>query len=397
MIEQFNLNDIKLPKELPDFYVGDNLHKAKNEKLQENIEKYGLEGLILTRDESVRYVTDFYTKGFRPFNEIEYMSIIPKGKEPILGFTSASDNFRVKMRNIIKDYRKLPKMCDWHKFIGNIFSDYNISNGKIGVDFLPYQVYLKLCREFPKINFIDINEMWNQMLTIKLPEEIEIIKKSCEIVEVGLDAVRKALEIGATEIEVSAAAEYAMRMKNSEFLPFIFDIASGYNTSIFSRLATTKRIRYGELIIADIGAVNKGYIAEFARTFIVGKPKKKQIEIYTACYKALMETIENVKPGITCEALDSIPRKVMTEMGFAQYQHRGNTGHQVGANLHGEPLIDKGIKDKLLPNMVINLEPRVTMYDCFDIGGVELEDCVLVTDQGHELLSHFRYEDILLG
>jgi len=393
----FDFKNLKLPQELPDFYGGNDLHFKKKEKIQKLIKENDFEALILTKDESVRYATDFYTKGFRPFNEIEYMTIIPRGSEPVLGYSSASDTFRVRMRNVIKDYRKLPKINEWHKFIAMILSNFNISSGRIGIDFLPYQIYISLSKELPKVDFFDITKIWDNMLAVKLPEEIEIIKKNCEIVEIGLDAIHNALKIGATEIEVSAAAEYAMRMKNSEFLPFIFDVASGYNTSIFGRLASQKRLRYGELVIADIGAINKGYIAEFARTFIIGKPNNEQIKIYTTCYEALMETIRYIKPGITCNELDSISRDVINKRGFSKYQHIGNTGHQVGANLHGEPLVDRGVEDKLVPNMIINLEPRVIVYDRFDIGGVQLEDCVLVTEQGHELLSHFRYEDVLLG
>lgn len=398
MSKIFDLNKVVLPKEEPDFYPGDSLHKAKRKKVQEAMKKYGLEALLLFKDPAVRYVTDFYTKGFRPWNEIEYAAVVPKNHESVLCYSSGSDTFRVKMRNIVEDYRKLPEKNEWHNFFRKIFSDYGIKRGKIGVDILPYEVYLNLKKILPDIEFEDISKMWMDLTCVKLPEEIGLIKEACEIVEIGLNAAMEALKPGITEIELAAAGEYAMRKENSEFLPMLTDIASGYNSCIFSRVASPKRIRHGEMVIADFGAVYKGYTAEFCRTFFCGKnPSKEQKRVFQVCYKAHMKTIEAIKPGITCEELDAIPRRIIEEEGLGLYQSKWASGHQIGFALHGEPLISKGVKVSLVPNMVINIEPRVTMYDRFDVGGSMQEDCLLVTENGHELLSKFGYnEEIFL-
>lgn len=397
MAQMLDMNKVNLPKEEPDFYAGDILHEKKIHKFNLVMEENNLDAIILTKDEAVRYLTDFYTKGFRPFKEIEYAVVMAKGKEPILCYSSGSDTFRVKMRNVVNDYRKLPKMNQWHQFFGDILKELGISKGVIGVDLLPHNVFVGLRDRFPNIEFLDVNNIWGDMVAIKEPEEIEIIKQSCTIVEMGLAAAKKALRVGISEVEISAEAEYAMRRAGSEFVPFLPDVASGYNSAIFARLASPKKkLRYGEFVIVDVGAVNKGYTAEFCRTFILGEASPLQKKIYRACYDSICETVNAVKPGITCDRLDAVSREIIVKHGFEPYQHRWATGHQVGFALHGEPLIAEGEMAVLKPNMVINVEPRVTMYDNFTVGGVMLEQCVLVTENGAELLSKFEFEKSLL-
>ena len=136
------------------------------------MEKNDLQALLLFKDPAVRYVTDFYTKGFRPWNEIEYAAVVPKGHDPVLCYSSGSDTFRIKMRNVIEDNRKLPDQDDWANFFGKIFSDYKITEGKIGVDILPYNVYIDFQKKLTKIYFENISDMWMGLTAVKLPEEI---------------------------------------------------------------------------------------------------------------------------------------------------------------------------------------------------------------------------------
>jgi hypothetical protein len=101
------LHILPYPRENPSFYGGDELHKAKEDKVQNLIEKWGLDGLLFLRSEVVRYITDFFVKGYRPFFELEYFVLIPKGKKPSVGYSSGSDNYRIQLRSSIEDYRKL--------------------------------------------------------------------------------------------------------------------------------------------------------------------------------------------------------------------------------------------------------------------------------------------------
>ena len=143
-------------KEEPLYYAGDELHAAKQAKIQAAIEKNDLEGILFIKSEAVRYVTDFYVKGYRPFFEPEYLAFIPKHKKPVVGYTSGSDTYRIQIRSDIEDHRKLPEFNKWPGEIGKIFKDYGVTSGRIGTDLLPFHLHNEIIKELPKVRFVDI-------------------------------------------------------------------------------------------------------------------------------------------------------------------------------------------------------------------------------------------------
>jgi len=387
----------ELWKEKPSYYGGDELHIAKQAKIQKAIEDNELEGLLLLKSEAVRYVTDFYVKGYRPFLEPEYMAVVPKKKEPVVGYTSGSDNYRIQIRSDIKDHRKLPGFNKWYTEIIKIFKDYGITSGRVGTDFLPFNIHREIVKEFPDIEFVDISDMWIDLTVVKHPVEIEHLRRAVEITEIGFHAAFEVIKAGIREYEVAAWAEYCMRKAGSEMTPFITNVASGVNCAIFERISTDKTIRDGEMVILDMGCVWRGYTGDLGRTVCVGKPTKEQRNIYRVNYLALQEAIKAVRPGVTCGDIDAVARRVIREEGYEKYEHKFNTGHQLGYGLHGSPSINKGVDYVLRPGMVMALEPRVTIFDNPEIGGSHLEDNVLVTENGYEKLSKLCYDENLLG
>lgn len=391
------MDGLKLWKEEPSYYAGDELHKAKQEKIQKAIEDNGLDALLLTKSEAVRYATDFYVKGYRPFNEPEYLAVIPKGGQPVVGHTSGSDTYRIQIRSSIDDHRKLPDVNKWPEMIIQIFKDYNITSGRVGTDFLPFHLHEQIVKALPGIEFVDISDMWVELTVVKHPVEIEILKKAVEITEIGLLAAMEAIKPGVREYEVAAFAEYKMRMQGSEMTPFITNIASGVNCAIFERISTDKRIRDGEMVIIDLGCVWRGYTGDLGRTVCVGKPTELQREIYRVDHMAIQAAIKAVRPGVTCGDIDAVARRVIKEEGYEKYEHKFATGHQLGYGLHGSPSINRNVNYVLKPGMVMAIEPRVTLFDRPEIGGAHIEDAVLVTETGCEKLSKIHYDEALLA
>jgi len=106
--------EFKWEREEPSYYCGDELHKVKAERVQRSMEKYGLDALLLFQYPAVRYVTDFFAKGYRAYSQdLEYLVVVPRGKEPILGFQSGSDEYRVKTRCLTEDARRLGAYSKW--------------------------------------------------------------------------------------------------------------------------------------------------------------------------------------------------------------------------------------------------------------------------------------------
>jgi Xaa-Pro aminopeptidase len=383
-------------KQDPIFYPGDTLHRVKQQKVQAELERSGFDAFLLFKAEAVRYITDFYVKGFRPFMEPEYVVLVAKGKPPAVGYISGSDDLRIRFKSDIADARKLPGVLEWGRVIGEMIADYGLARGNIGTDLMPYFVHESLKQHFPSITISDVSGVWSQLTAVKHPEEVTLIREAVRIADCGAAAAIKAIRPGVTEHAVSAEAVYEMRKNGSEFEPFIPLVASGSNTSMFERVATEKTIQSGEMVILDIGAVYRGYTGDLGTTVICGRASAEQKAIYRATHLALQEARKIIRPGVTCHDVDRRAREVITEQGFGRYLYTGNTGHQLGFGLHGEPLVHRNVDVALVENMVICLEPRIVLPDRPDIGGAHLEDVFLVTAQGSEKLNTTPYDDNLL-
>lgn len=389
--------EFKWEREEPSFYGGDELHKVKAEKVQRSMEKYGLDALLLFQSNAVRYVTDFFAKGYRAYSQdLEYLAVVPRGKEPILGFQSGSDEYRVKTRCLTEDARRLGSYSKWPESIAEILVDYGLTKGRIGVDMLLFDWYLALKKKFPEIEFVNASKVWAEITAVKHPIEIEYITKALEIAGIGVVAAMEAVQDGVRESEVEAAEEYAMRMAGCEVQLGILQVASGRNSATFERIATDKVIRDGELVILDTCASYRGYTGDTGRTTICGSPSKQQKEIFRIQMGSLQKAMEAIKPGVKCSEVDRVAKQFIIDSGYGKYMHKFATGHQLGYGLHGEPAIAEGVEETLKPNMVVCLEPRVHLYDQWDIGGVHNEDAFLVTETGVQKLADLKYCEKLL-
>ena len=384
-----------LQQQPPIFYAGDDLHAIKQRRLQDALDTAGLDALLFFKAEAVRYATDFYVKGFRPFMEPEYVVLIPKGQKPAVGYVSGSDDIRIRFKSDIGDARRLPELSGWAGVLGAMLSDYGLARGRIGTDLMPFMVHESLKRCFPSVEFTDASAIWAQITAVKHPREIGLIRNAVRVADIGAQAAIEAVRPGVSEHAVAAEAVYAMRKAGSEFEPFIPLVASGANTSMFERVATEKTICFGEMVILDVGAVVRGYTGDLGRTVICGEPTDAQRAIYRATRLALEEAKKVVRPGVTCDAIDRRAREVIIEAGWGDYLYSGNTGHQLGYGLHGNPLVHKNVAFEVVENMVMCLEPRIVLPDRPDIGGAHLEDVVVVTSDGCEQINTTPHDDRL--
>src|SRR5262245_5093880 len=384
-------------KQPPTFYAGDELHVIKQRRLQKALEAADLDALLFFKAEAVRYITDFYVKGFRPFMEPEYVVLVARGRRPAVGYVSGSDDLRIRFKSDIDDARRLPALSGWADTIGGMISDYGLSQGRIGTDLMPFMVYRGLKRQFPAVTFSDVGSIWSQLTAIKHPAEITLIREAVRVADLGMSSATAAVQPGISEHAVSAEAVYAMRRAGSEFEPFIPLVASGHNTSMFERVATEKIIAPGEMVILDIGAVVRGYTGDVGRTVVCGEPTAEQKAIYRTTLLALQEAKKAIRPGVTCHQVDARAREVIENEGWGRYLYTGNTGHQLGYGLHGEPLVHKGVDFEIVENMVMCLEPRIVLPDRPDIGGAHLEDVVVVTRNGCEQINQSPHDERLLA
>jgi len=382
----------------PIFYAGDDLQDIRVARIQEQLSARGLDALLLIKHDAIRYATGFYTKGYRPFLDIEYAAVIVADGPVILGTMLHGEANRARIRSRADQVIELPKPRQWGPALENVLRENGLEQASIGFDFMPHWIHSHLRDALPGAELVESADFWSAMTAVKLPQEVELLKKALDIAQLGMrEAMRALSRNGVTELEVAAAAENAMRLSGSEMTPFISLVASGYNAALFERLATTKKVGDGEMVVIDLGCVVQGYTGDFARTTAVGTPTSEQKRLYQAAHRAHLEALAAAKPGVRCGDIDDLIRAVLRDEGFERYTAGWATGHQLGYGLHGSPVIGPGVDDELLPGMVINIEPALFTPDRLDIGGVEIEDTLLITEGGNERLTHFEYDARLLG
>ncbi|MDM5349521.1 aminopeptidase P family protein [Lysinibacillus sphaericus] len=263
----------------------------------------------------------------------------------------------------------------------------------IGVEFDTMHVHEQKSIEMLTYeNLYDIGENIRELRMKKELQEIAFMRQAVQIVEESLAATLPTIQAGVTEMEVAAQLEYEMRRRGSEGTPFGTIVASGYRGALPHGRASTKKIEAGEFIVIDFGAIYKGYVADMTRTVALGDVSPTLQNIYSLVKQANEAAIDAIKPGMTAQDLDGIARGIIRNGGYGDYfTHR--LGHGIGLSAHEEPYLMQRNLIVLEEGMAFTVEPGIYLPN---VGGVRIEDNLLVTDNSYENLMTFSKELIIL-
>lgn len=250
-------------------------------------------------------------------------------------------------------------------------------------DFSTYNDYLKLTANFPSTEFVSLPEVVNDLRAVKEEEEIGRIRQAVQAADEAFAVILPQLAVSQREDEVSLELEFAMRRAGASGRSFDFIVASGWRGALPHGRASSKQVEKGEFLTMDFGAVLSGYCSDITRTVVFGEPNEKQRKIYSLVLQAQLAGIQAVKPGVTGREVDAVARKVIEEAGYGAYFGHG-LGHSVGLAIHEGPNLNPREERFLQPGMVVTVEPGIYIPDW---GGVRIEDMVVVTDDGCEILT----------
>jgi Xaa-Pro dipeptidase len=227
----------------------------------------------------------------------------------------------------------------------------------------------------------------------KTPEEVVRMKRAVEVVEAVLRAGLEKVKVGVTEIEIVAELEYQMKRLGAQGPAFSTMVLAGEKSALPHGKPGDRKIQAGELLLFDLGVYVDGYASDITRTFAVGELDTKQREIYETVLAANLAAIDAVKPGVTLASLDKAARDLIASRGYGDYFiHR--LGHGLGMDVHEYPSVHGQNMDTLVEGMVFTIEPGVYVPGT---GGVRIEDDVLVTADGVEVLTTFPKELTVIG
>ena len=244
---------------------------------------------------------------------------------------------------------------------------------------------------YPEATFTRIDDQVNAMRVIKSEDELVKLRAAAELadfaIQVGCDAIAE----DKTELEILNEIESAIKAKGYA-MSFDTMVLAGEKSASPHGVPGNRKIKRGDFILFDLGVIYEGYCSDITRTVAFGEPTKAQVEIYNAVRKANEDAIAAVKPGIRAMDLDNIARGVITEAGYGEYfTHR--LGHGLGISVHEFPSINGANEYALQPGAVFTIEPGG--YNS-NVTGVRIEDDVVVTQSGVEVLTKFTKELVIL-
>lgn len=227
---------------------------------------------------------------------------------------------------------------------------------------------------------------------IKTPEEIEIIKKAAWISDEAFNHILTFIKPGISELDIAYELESHMRKNGATGAAFDMIIASGQRSALPHGVASSKIVEQGDMLTMDFGAYYRGYRSDMTRTIAVGEPLEQLKEVYQIVYGALQHALSNMKAGITGQEADSYSRDFITKKGYGQNYGHG-AGHGIGLDIHENIFMSTICKDMLEENMVLTVEPGIYIPN---VGGVRIEDDVIVTKEGVEVITHSPKDLIIL-
>jgi Xaa-Pro aminopeptidase len=257
---------------------------------------------------------------------------------------------------------------------------------KIGFEpaWMRVEEYSRLEKHVPAgVSLVPTTGLVEELRMVKSPEEIALIRRSVLLNSEAYARTMRGVRPGVREREIAAELDYQMARLGAEKTAFETIVAAGARSALPHAHPTAHRFEANELLLIDMGACLDGYMSDMTRVCFAGVPPRRVVRLYKAVAEAQLAALDAVRPGATTVQVDGAAREVLKGHGLEkEFMH--STGHGLGLEIHEGPKVAKKDKSKLKAGMVITIEPGAYIEG---FGGVRIEDTVLVTANGCEVLT----------
>jgi len=279
---------------------------------------------------------------------------------------------------IIIDYMAEGLYNEINKFI----KKENINCLAIEAEKLSYKEYREY-NEKLDAQLVPTEKLVENIRKIKDKDEIKRIKQAAAIGDEAFRHILSFLKAGISERDIALELEYYMKKHGASDLSFSTIVASGAFSALPHWEPGERKLEVGDFVVMDFGCIYKGYCSDMTRTVVIGKASSRQKEIYDIVFQAQMAALEGLGPFKRGKEIDKIARDYIEMKGYGSCFGHG-LGHCVGMEIHENPRLSKNEEEEFLPGMVVTVEPGIYIPD---FGGVRIEDLVLITDDGIEILT----------
>jgi len=333
----------------------------------------GLDTLILTPGAAMRYLTGFSEPGSR------FLALIIPDDQPWLLVTPALNAGQARQNAAeIADIRVWDDAQGWETLLAQLSKDLMLDIGIVGLDDdMPARFALRIQEIMPTTLLKLASSALTPLRAIKDALELAALQHAAEATDALIPIAYQACRIGTSEMEISLAIQQATARGGfaDSFAPII---GAGPNGATPHHNTGTTKVKAGNAVILDFGAMAEGYHGDITRTVAVGSASDEARQVYDIVYRAYQAGVAAVRPGATAHDVDAAARQVIADAGYGEFFiHR--TGHGIGLDDHEAPYMLSGNYTPLQPGHCFSVEPGIYLPGKF---GVRLENIVTVTDGG---------------
>ncbi|WP_210134802.1 Xaa-Pro peptidase family protein [Staphylococcus sp. GDX8P80P] len=347
-------------------------------KVQELLNHHQIDALVILSDYNRRYLSDFTgTSGALVISKDRYQLITDF--RYIEQATEQATHFEIIKRSggLIEE---IVEIINHNQFKSIGFEGHLVS----------YDTYQTLNQS--SANLVSIGDDIEKIREVKTPEEIEKIRYAAKIVDDTYNYILEITEAGMTERTLKAKLESKMLELGADGPSFDTIVASGYRGALPHGVASDKVIEQGDMITLDFGAYYRGYCSDITRTFAIGEPDPKMKDIYNIVLESQIKAINEIKAGMTVAEADALSRDYIASHGYGEaFGH--SLGHGIGLDIHEGPLLSKNAKGTIQVNNCVTIEPGIYVDG---LGGVRIEDDILITENGCEVFTKCTKDLIIL-
>lgn len=363
-------------------------YAARRRKLLRIVRREKLDALLVTGEANVSYLTGFT-------GDSSYLLLGPDHEVIISDFryvTQLSEECPGLQTSIRSSDVKL------HEATIAVLAASGVRRLGVEGHLMSLELHGQLKEKLEGIEFVPQNQVIeNELRAIKDASEISELRNAVALAARGLEFLKALLTPDLTEREAAFELEHAVRRFGASGLSFPPIVAVGDRAALPHYRPSTLRIGANPLLLVDWGVnTTQGYKSDLTRTLFTGTPTKRHEKVYNIVLRAQQAAIAAIRPGAVCQDVDAIARNLIKKAGYGRYFGHG-LGHGIGLHIHEQPRFAPKITTTLEPGMVVTVEPGIYIPGW---GGVRIEDDVLVTRDGCEVLSaavSTRFDDMLLA
>ncbi|MBN1394003.1 MAG: aminopeptidase P family protein [Pirellulales bacterium] len=359
--------------------------QARRERLRKGLKKAGVDALLVTDFTNVTYLTGFT-------GDDSYL-LVRRDGETILSDPRYTTQLEEECPSVDLNIR--PPGVAMLQAVAKVVHSAKVKRLGVEADSITVGLRDQIAEKLPKAELVPTSGLVEQLRIVKDKDEVERLRRAVWQAEKAFAVLRSTIRPEKTEKEVADELEYQFRLFGAKDASFPSIVAVGPRAALPHATPGRDRIGDDDFVLVDWGANDGLYCSDLTRMVVTGKISPKFERIYNTVLEAQQLAIKAVRPGVTGHDVDNVARSYIAKAGFGN-RFRHGLGHGLGLLVHEAPRLAVKSDTVLQPGMVVTVEPGIYLPGW---GGVRIEDDVLVTRSGHEVLTSVskRLEDAVIG